>query len=206
MVKQKVFVFGMIMLLACACVKKESTSTSVEQAPKIKPTSANPEITKLEARKQRWQNASKCLRAMDAATGKVDVLCKETPDIKALADGVGVTYASKVVELQQKELEKQESQLKDGIIDKLPNGSPMTSGISLEIITEAYDTKRKLIDLNTQKQILCVKEVEAGISKQNVQQCQSLAEAEFKKRVADLKEDEMSNAIKKFEKNFKADL
>lgn len=103
---------------------------------KIKNLGDNTELIKLEKRRERWENADKCLRAMDALSNKVDQLCSSVKDIYTLAKGIGTLYSGKIVKAKVDSLDGYEKQLKEGIIDELPEDTLSTISTSFSMIND----------------------------------------------------------------------
>lgn len=99
----------------------------------------NPEVVKLEKRKERWLNAEKCITAMTVLNGKVEELCSHSKDIQQLAKGIGTRYAGKLVETNIERIDAEERLLNEGTIERLPEDIPITIDTSFLMIKEHHD-------------------------------------------------------------------
>ncbi len=134
--RKKVLIILSFVLVGCSL----NAETSID---KIKSNLSNfgkdPELVKLENRKERWLNAEKCVKAMSVINGKAEELCSHSEDIQKLTKGIGTRYASKLVKTNLKRIDGYEQQLSEGIIDRLPEDVPITIDTSFLMIDEYRD-------------------------------------------------------------------
>jgi hypothetical protein len=187
-------------LLCSACSRTQSPTITTNELQQIPDSS---EMTELETRKQRWLDAEKCLRAIDAG-GNIDELCESNSALKDLTYVIGISRTQKIVNLQQDELEKQELNLNDGVIDEIPEESPMTSRVELEIVKAARESEMQLLDLKSSALNACITGIQAGTRNGTFDDCEVEAEAQYQQYASENNFDEQLEALEKFKQTFKS--
>ncbi len=203
--KSLIYSVPFILMLHTIVYLSVNFDKSKVQLDKLVNNFANSELNKLQKRRQRWQKAEKCLMALRSVNGKVDELCNYNQDIYILAKNAGFIHATPIVESHIKAINYYEKQLKDGIIDKLPNDEPMTLKSNLELINTTFDSIRSLRDENTEYIKICI--YKAGVGEVNYEECVQLANERYQtaRTRIETEQIEAGNYLKDFEKNYKQD-
>jgi len=187
----------------------EQSLSNVKTSPKPsfeKSEDSNPELAKLKKRKERWQNADKCLRALITTNGRVEELCASVRDVHLLAKEAGVIYTFPIVETHLQSLDAYEKQLKEGIISSLPQDEPMTLSAYSSLTDVELENSNYQIDMRTTKSKTCL--LQAQIGEVNYEECKAQVDDAYEtyKRDSELRHNNIKNALDKFEQDYKKDL
>lgn len=135
----------------------------------------------------------------------MEQLCASVSDIHLLAKQIGVLYATYVVQSHLKTLAIYEQQVKENIIDKLPDDEPMTIRSGTKLIDSNYENFKEQLDTKTTKTKTCI--LEAQIGEVNYQECKATVDSEYQTAMQDndLRKAKQENALKYFEQNYRKD-
>lgn len=190
-------------LASCNSINATTSAEKLPQTPSSKNT--NPELAKLEKRRERWEASDKCLRALMAVNGRVDVLCASVRDIHDLAKEIGVAYTAQIVDAHLEDLDLYERQLKDGIIDQLPQDEPKTLGVHLTLIDTNLKDNMYQIDMRKAQTEICLKKAQLG--EVNYEDCKASVDYEYEtyKQQSQSRRSKIENSLERFEQNYRVD-
>lgn len=202
--KKVLIVLGFIL---ASCSSNDNTLIDKTKS-NLSNISKNPEVIKLEKRRERWINANKCLRAIDASransNGNDKKLCKNYEDIHKLAEEIGIVHSSKIIRNYLKELDYYEKQLNDGIINKLPKDAVITVYTSLSLAENHSDIVGHQIELTSIKMETCnIKAQIARLERTNINPCEYIRhEYNTWKKQEDARHKKQIEAIDYFRDNY----